>query len=437
MLLSLPLQPLKDCKAVCSLWHQEVDRIMKRLKTIKMIKDDYLEVDKVLGGAKYSSNILSQLHCKECCTSNDKFEKLLIFKGTFLNQLTLERCHLNVNSFMYMVLTDGFPYLSILTLRQNEYVDIKGRKTIFIPKDGEEELKFKSLKVLEIDERGTETQTSLHAIAEMCPSLQKLTHSNCPIPARNRNSSVNLSCLNFLQLAPIDGRKMEFQYFDTLVDLKLKRLKTLFLYGMTPGGKKRTNSLHKFLKSVSSSVVSLHLGQKILYNPEYQSNAPSPFPISMNNLKRISIGPGFIHSLKFLDKLPCVTSFTCTRQDSKDWETIVNKGVPKSTTIVGSLDLGTITAGPLLKIAGAFPSLCRLELNVSRIQNHDELFRTICGGFSQLQILNIYDISNQNILTDTGVTGIASLELEALKNSTGTKGKPKREFSYIGDLKCK
>lgn len=442
VLVSLPLQNLKDCRSVCQVWNQEITRFIKKLKAIKISKDDYSEADAILSSkGPYSSKILSQLQCKECCTSNDRFEKLIIFKGTFLHCMILEKCHLNVNSFLNLIWIDAFPNLSLLTLRQNEYVDRNGRHTVFIRDDenGGADSVFKCLKILEIDERGTDSQTTLENIAAMCPVLQKLTYSNCPIPSRiiRRESFVNLKNLDFLQLAPIDGRKMEHQHFEALVGLKLEKLKTLFLYGMTPGGKLRMKGLQNFLKSVSSTLVSLHLGQRILYHPEYQPRAVSPFPVVMPHLKRLSIGPGFVHSLKFLDKLPSVTSFTCNRMVAADWDKIVKKGVPETgSSQIGSLDLGDIADGPLSKLALAFPNLCRLELNASRIGNHDALLHVICSGLRKLQMFNIYDVGSQNLLTDTGITGISSSECSALKASRRRKIKPKRDFSYIGDLKC-
>jgi hypothetical protein len=183
------------------------------------------------------------------------------------------------------------------------------------------------------------------------------------------------------------------------------------------------------------------LGQRILYHPEYQTKSPSPFPVVMPNLKRVSIGPGFFHSLKFLNKLPCVTSFTCNRMIASDWDKIVKKGTPSpALPHLISLDLGDISNGPLEKMSLAFPNLTRLEVNVSRVSNHNALLHVICSGFPKLQMFNIYDISGQNLLTDSGITGIDEMICNQMKSGIKKRGRKskqlKREFSYVGDLKC-
>jgi len=194
-------------------------------------------------------------------------------------------------------------------------------------------------------------------------------------------------------------------------------------------------ALRNLLKTVSPTLQSLHLGQKILYVPEFQPRAESPFPVAMPSLAKMTIGPGFVNSLKVLDKLPLLNSFTCTRMNHQDWNKVISKGLPSKRGLLGNLDLGDIGPISLRTLAPSFPNLSRLELNLTRMSEHNEIFHCVFEAFPLLQMFNVYDLANQSLLTDSGIIGISSAECTTLLKSRKTRSRLEREGPYIGNMK--
>jgi hypothetical protein len=438
LLFYLPVTEIYKASLVCKMWNEEAKRFMRNARCFKIVDDKYEAIDEFLNGRVKGIQYMATLEIINSTTQIETFDILMCYRGRGLHKLILDRCTVKVHSFTCLLAAGAFPNLAILSLCQIKYTGTDGLRgvsdTVFLP-DDDNDAQLSNLRYLKIEERGSTTKTTLKNVSVICPNLRTLIFGNCPVPILSEYvPSVKLELLENLQFSSMDGRKMSIEFFHAFTRLNMRSLKSLTLYGMDPTGAERMKSLKKFLISVGPTLESLHLGQRMMISPEYHNRGPSAFPVPMPNLKKMSLSPGFCRSLRLLDRTPSLVSFSCVRTKPEDWSKVVKKGIPKQHEGLKNLDLGDISPIPLGKIASCFPNLVKLELNLSKLDNHDEAFRSIFKSFPNLTLLCVYNLRNKNLLTDSGITGI---DANTMTNSWMQKvqnAAEHRKHPYAGNM---